>query len=78
MGRFAVKLAEWRKMQGWTQARLAQELGCKQPYISQIERAVNPLVPGTALMIEIYALTNGEVQPNDFYALPPADQQEAA
>ena len=67
-----VKLVEWRKKLGWTQAQLAAELGCTQPYISAIERAIEPVVPGPALMIEIFSRTEGAVQPNDFYALPVA------
>lgn len=55
---------------GKTQAWLADELGCSQSYISQIERAENPIVPGAGHVIEIYRLSNGEVQPNDFYELP--------
>ena len=73
-----MKLAEWRKIKGWTQAELAERIGCTQPYVSQIERAVDPIVPGPALMIEIYQLTGGQVQPNDFYVLPQAVPARAA
>lgn len=65
-----MKLAAWRKRENWTQERLAAALGCSQPYISQAERAIDPIVPGPALLIEIYVLTRGAVQPNDFYDLP--------
>jgi transcriptional regulator with XRE-family HTH domain len=68
-------LAEWRKQKGWTQLQLAQALGCAQPYVSLMERAVNPSVPGAALMVEIFDLTEGAVQPNDFYALPEIAQK---
>ncbi len=57
-------------MEGATQAWLAEQLGCSQSYISQIERARDPLVPGPGIMTEIYVLTSGRVQPNDFYDLP--------
>lgn len=73
-----MKLAEWRKKMGWTQAQLAGELGCTQPYISAIERAIDPVVPGPALMIEIFSRTAGAVQPNDFYALPALTSAKAA
>jgi transcriptional regulator with XRE-family HTH domain len=65
-----VRLAVWRKKMGKTQAWLADELGCSQSYISQIERVEHPYVPGVAMMIEIYLLSHGQVQPNDFYVLP--------
>lgn len=65
-----MRLAIWRKNAGKTQADLAELLGCSQSYISQIERTTGALVPGPAIMIEIYRLTDGAVQPNDFYDLP--------
>lgn len=65
-----MRLAEWRKQKGWTQTRLAEQLGVTQPLISTMERARNPAVPGPSLMIEIFVLTHGSVQPNDFYELP--------
>lgn len=60
------------------QAEMAEALGCSQSYISQIERAVDPVVPGAGVMIGIYQLTDGAVQPNDFYALPRLDAKQAA
>jgi transcriptional regulator with XRE-family HTH domain len=65
-----MKLAKWRELEGFTQVGLAAELGCSQSYISQIERARDPIVPGPPLMERIYLLTGGQVQPNDFYDLP--------
>lgn len=65
-----LKLSEWRKREGRTQESVASELGCTQPYISQIERSKNPIIPGTDVMERIFLLTNGEVEPNDFYDLP--------
>lgn len=65
-----MKLAAWRQKSGLTQSQLAQQLGCTQSYISQIERATGGLIPGPAIMIEIYTVTEGAVQPNDFYDLP--------
>lgn len=73
-----MKLAEWRRKEGMTQAAMAVELGCSQSYISQIERAVDAVVPGPAVMIAIYNLTGGRVQPNDFYALPSLPIKQAA
>jgi transcriptional regulator with XRE-family HTH domain len=71
-----VRLAEWRKLQGWKQDELAGELGCTQPFISEIERASAPKIPGRAWMVKIYQLTRGAVTPNDFYDLPPIGQLE--
>lgn len=70
----------WRKRKRLTQGELAAALGCSQPYISQIERATHPLIPGRELMQRIFALTDGEVEANDFYDLPamPQAQREAA
>lgn len=65
-----MKLAAWRKKKELRQAELALRLGCSQPYVSQIERAVNPIIPGADLMSRIFEVTDGEVEPNDFYELP--------
>lgn len=65
-----MKLAAWRKENGRTQEWLAAELGCSQPYISQIERARSPIVPGADLLERIYLVTDGAVEPNDFYPMP--------
>lgn len=74
-----MKLAVWRRNQGMRQAALADLLGCSQSYVSQIERATDPIVPGPAIMIAIFELTGGAVQPNDFYSLPalPAHRKAA-
>ncbi|HJO65279.1 MAG TPA: helix-turn-helix transcriptional regulator [Sphingomonas sanguinis] len=65
-----MKLVEWRKKEGKTQGWVASELGVDQSYISRIERSQDPIVPGPELMERIYCLTNGEVEPNDFYDVP--------
>ena len=78
MGFYAVKLTEWRKSKGWTQAELAEQIGCSQSYVSQIERATDPIVPGPAVLVEIFQLSGGKVQPNDFYPLPRLQHQDAA
>jgi transcriptional regulator with XRE-family HTH domain len=65
-----VRLVDWRKQMDWTQERLASELGVTQPYVSTMERARNPAVPGPGLMIEIFVLSRGAVRPDDFYELP--------
>lgn len=65
-----MKLAAWRKQEGKTQEWLASELGCSQPYVSQIERAVDPIIPGPEIMERLFRVTRGAVEPNDFYDLP--------
>lgn len=65
-----MKLAEWRKRERKSQVELASDLGCSQPFISQIERARTPIVPGPEIMERIFALTGGDVEPNDFYDVP--------
>lgn len=75
---WTVKLANWRKLHGLTQAALADELGCSQSYVSQIERADDPIVPGKDILARLYELSGGEVQPNDFYDLPDLNSREAA
>jgi DNA-binding XRE family transcriptional regulator len=71
-----MRLAEWRKQEGYNQQQLADALGVTQPTISYVERANDPQMPQPDLMRRIYALTRGAVTPNDFYDLPPIDQLE--
>lgn len=76
-----MKLAEWRKQEGYDQQQLADALGVTQPSISYLERSADrafgkPQVPKPDLMRRIYALTRGAVTPNDFYDLPSIDQLE--
>lgn len=75
-----MRVAQWRKLKRWTQTRLADELGVTQPYVSGMERAVNPSIPGPNVMIELFRISGGAVQPNDFYDLPrlTSPQLEAA
>jgi DNA-binding XRE family transcriptional regulator len=75
---FTVKLAAWRRMKGMTQAALAAELGCSQSYVSQMERPKGWIIPGPDVMGEIHRVTNGAVEPNDFYDLPPGRAEMAA
>ena len=73
MGSSAVRLAEWRKQIDVTQVDLAERLGCSQSYVCQMERAVNPIIPGREIMVKIYRISGGAVTPNDFYDLPSLD-----
>jgi len=69
-----MRLAEWRISEGMTQAQLADRLGCEQSFISQIERAHDPMIPRRRFMLSIFRLTFGAVTPNDFYNLPVLEQ----
>lgn len=73
-----MKLAAWRKRAAMTQAALAELLGCSQSYISQIERATDPMVPSKDALARIYEVTGGAVEPNDFYDLPALSPQKNA
>lgn len=73
-----MRLVAWRKKMGWTQTQLAEKLGVTQPYVSSMERAVDPAVPNTSIMGRIFELSEGQVEPNDFYALPDLGSREAA
>lgn len=70
------KLRNWRRSEQLSQAGAAELIGVARRTWHQWEQA--SVVPGAAHMIEIYTLTRGEVQPNDFYALPPINQRKAA
>lgn len=62
-----------------TQAQLADALGCSQSYVSQMERAADPVIPGPSIIIELFMMSAGLVQPNDFYDLPDlSDKRKAA
>ena len=73
-----MRLVAWRKKMGWTQTQLVEKLGVTQPYVSSMERAVDPAVPNTSVMARIFELSVGQVQPNDFYALPDLGARAAA
>jgi hypothetical protein len=76
-----MRLAEWRKQQGYDQKQLADALGVTQPTVSYLERSPDRAigktqVPKPDLMRRIWTLTKGAVAPNDFYDLPSIDQLE--
>lgn len=61
-----MRLAEWRKREGKTQAWVAEQLGVTQSYVSTIERAHDNIMPGKVHLIRIALLTRLKVLPNDF------------
>lgn len=63
-----MKLADWRKSQEMTQEAVASELGIERLSIARYEAGRR--LPAPAVMIELYRLSKGAVQPNDFYDLP--------
>lgn len=67
-----MRLAEWRKAEGLTQAELAEKLGVSQPYVSAIERWPNNAIPAKLVMMKIVELSAGDVLPNDFYPIDAA------
>ena len=71
-----VKLAQWRRSEDMTQEALANELGCTTVTVARYEAGVR--LPGPATMIELFVLSSGAVQPNDFYDLPALTVREAA
>lgn len=62
-------LGDWRRREGLTQQEIADALGCIVTTVARYEAGAR--IPGPTVMIDIYTLTGGAVQPNDFYDLPP-------
>lgn len=60
-----MKLADWRNAQGWTQQRLADELGCSLVAVARYETAAR--LPERDMLKRIYVLTKRAVCPNDFH-----------
>lgn len=62
------KLRNWRRNEGLTQADAAAQFGVARRTWNQWEQAI--AIPGAGHMVELVRFTHGQVQPNDFYALP--------
>ncbi|MEA3036826.1 MAG: hypothetical protein QOH04_2603 [Sphingomonadales bacterium] len=74
-----MRLSAWRREEGLTQEELAQQLGCTQPYISDLERKNRPSPPSSDFLDRLYRLSRGAVTPNDVifpYGLPDIDTPE--
>lgn len=71
-----MKLGDWRRSQGLTQEDLAARLGLIPVSIARYESGLR--LPGPAVMIQIFEISGGAVQPNDFYALPDLAAARAA
>lgn len=59
-----MKLKEWRQREVFSQADIAEQIGCSQASVSDWERGVS--VPEASQMRAINDLTKGCVTPNDF------------
>ncbi len=73
-----MKLVDWRKVNGMTQMETGRLLGVSQAAVARYEQGER--VPAARVMLRIGAITNGHVEPNDFYILPdsPHPEQGAA
>jgi transcriptional regulator with XRE-family HTH domain len=63
-----MKLADWRRSEGMTQQQLADALDCILTTVARYEAGQR--IPEPENMRRLFVLSNGKVQPNDFYALP--------
>ncbi len=63
-----MKLAAWREAKGWTQQQVADELDCTVSTVWRYEQGLRD--PDAATKARIFAMTAGEVEPNDFYDMP--------
>lgn len=59
-----------------TQEELAARLGLIPGSVARYESGAR--LPGPAVMIQLFEMSGGAVQPNDFYALPDLTAQRAA
>lgn len=57
-----MSIKELRQARGYSQTRVAEELGVQQPYYSRIERGVaNPTLEKLRELARIYGVTVGDV-----------------
>lgn len=61
-----MKLRDWRKSRGVSPEELAERLGCHRTTVVRYELR---RVPDPEMMRKIVLVTDGAVQPNDFYDL---------
>jgi DNA-binding XRE family transcriptional regulator len=70
------KLRQWRVRQPRLVNDLAREIGCTRQTWHSWETGGN--IPSAEFMAKLVEITNGVVQPNDFYALPAPSEEQAA
>ena len=63
-----MRLSEWREQRGWTLQQLANVLRCSVSTVWRYEQGLRD--PETSIKQRIFEVTNGSVQPNDFYDVP--------
>jgi transcriptional regulator with XRE-family HTH domain len=63
-----MKLAEYRKAQGLTLSKMASSLGVSEGAMSRYETGKRS--PSWQILERLKAITDGAVQPNDFFELP--------
>lgn len=74
-----MKLSDWMAAEGLNDETLAQRANVNRATVSRVRRRKQK--PGEELAARLFALTGGQVAPNDFYDLPPlpaAAREEAA
>lgn len=67
----SMTLAEWMAVKGMDDDALAAALEIDRSTASRFRRG--KLIPSAKLIERIAGLTNGAVQPNTFFGLPPAE-----
>lgn len=63
-----MKLKDWRVEKGWTQIELAAELDVTTSSVLRWEKGDRD--PDSATKRRIFILSEGRVEPNDFYDMP--------
>jgi predicted transcriptional regulator len=61
-----MKLEDWRKTKGMSFSCLAREVGASHASVAR-RWCLGGMVPSTKFMTKIVMLTEGQVQPNDFF-----------
>ncbi len=64
-----MRLADYMKRNDWARSFVAWKLGVSEPAVTRYLNGDR--LPNAEVMVKIYELTKGNVQPNDFYPLRP-------
>ncbi len=63
-----MKLRRWMTREKVTYMAMSDRIGRSHSVVQRY--CTGERIPGRDAMVKIYVVTNGEVQPNDFYDLP--------